>query len=108
MAPKNYHSASNSGSPGYDQEREDKHINKIAGSPSQYENFKKLHLVELLISFREYYQYNWKILPKRGNKNQIHEMHIITSSHSLHRKKQEIKLKLQAPKTDGQQKDISF
>ena len=37
----------------------DKHINKIPGSPSQYE-IQKLHFAELLISLLDYYQYEWK------------------------------------------------
>ena len=45
--------------------RTDKYINNITDSCSLNEiKKKKLHLAELLISFGEYYQYDWKYHPK--------------------------------------------
>ena len=49
-----------------------KHINKNSVSPSQYEiPKKKMHFAELLISLREYNQYDWKISPKEVEENII-------------------------------------
>ena len=45
----------------------DKHI-KIPGCPNQYE-IQKINFAEMLISLEKYYQCDWKISPKRNNKN---------------------------------------
>ena len=45
----------------------DKHMNKIPDSPSLNET-KKMHFTELLISLAKYYQYDWKMPPKRSSK----------------------------------------
>ena len=42
-----------------------RHINKIPGSPRQYES-KKLHFSELLIALGEYYKCDWKKQHPKG------------------------------------------
>ena len=41
--------------------------------------YKKLHFMELLISLGEYYQFDWKISPKKRLQKQIHRILISTT-----------------------------
>ena len=45
----------------------DKHINNLL--IPDYMKYKKLHFEEQLISWEEYHQCEWKILPRRDSKN---------------------------------------
>ena len=50
----------------------EKRISKMPSSNSIYEK-QKLHLVEPIISFGEYHQYDWKISLKTGKKQRYIE-----------------------------------